>query len=170
LDTFRNFFQMIVGFGFLAAMLLFVVVPVFRQILKGRSEESDEAHDPCKGCGYDARGLSRCPECGLITDQGRREALAKLRDSWPNEHISPRTPQPDEQPVVVLMTDNRWAADLLCQHLEARGIRATTSGGNALPGNVYTGTRESYRLSVWSDDEDRGKAIIERLWPADYMT
>jgi hypothetical protein len=74
-------------------------------------------------------------------------------------------PDPAEQPVVVLTTDAGPAAELLRQHLEARGIAARTAGPQPIGGSVYTGhSMGGHRLIVWSADEERARAIIARLW------
>jgi hypothetical protein len=161
--------------GQLACIAVAIVVAVlivgsmFQVATGSKASETDDSADQelCTHCGYDVRGLVRCPECGSDTRAGRRERLTKLREDWPTESFAPRVPGPEEQPVVILTTDDSWAASLLKQHLEARGIAAQTVRSNDLYGAVYTVARTSYRLTVWSDDEERGRAILEHLWPAE---
>ena len=130
----------------------------------GAATAAGDGPDPCSHCGYDVRGgLERCPECGRPTPAARRNRLADLRTRWPTETLVPRPPTPDEQPVVVLTTDESPAADLLRQHLQARGITARTTGRQTII-NSHTGLRVSRRLIVWSADEERARAIIARLW------
>ncbi len=128
-------------------------------------DETADGPEPCGHCGYDVRGgLPRCPECGRPTPAARRNRLADLRTRWPTETLTPRTPAADETPVVVLTTEEAFAADLLRQHLEARGIAAPTAGPPTISNTVYTQSVGGHRLLVWSDDADRAQAVIDRLW------
>jgi hypothetical protein len=154
--------------GVLVAIVAFVLLVIFLPIvdrLRGRSPEPDDEQELCSGCGYDVRTLMRCPECGFATPKAKRRALAKLRSEWPTEQISPRQPRPDEKPVVILTTDNQSAARLMRDHLQARGITAKLNEAENLYGTVYISAKTSYRLAVWSDDEERARAIVEHLWP-----
>ena len=129
------------------------------------SNDTPDGPEPSGHCGYDVRGgLERCPECGRPTPAARRNRLADLRTRWPTESLVPRSPAADETPVVVLTTDEAPAADLLRQHLEARGIAARTAGPPTISNTVYTHVVGGHRLLVWSADADRARAIIARLW------
>lgn len=147
-----------------AFALLVILVPIVDR-LRGRRAEPDDEQELCTNCGYDVRTLMRCPECGLATLKAKRRALAKLHSEWPAEQINLRQPRGDEKPVVILTTDNQLAASLMREHLQARGVTAKLNEAENLYGTVYISTKTSYRLAVWSDDEERARVIVEHLWP-----
>jgi hypothetical protein len=152
----------------IAGLTLLLAIGWKRRAHTGSNGDDDDTPDgpePCGHCGYDVRGgLERCPECGRPTPAARRNRLADLRTRWPTESLVPRSPAADETPVVVLTTDEAPAADLLRQHLEARGIAARTAGPPTISNTVYTHVVGGHRLLVWSADADRARAIIARLW------
>ena len=150
---------------------VFFVFPIVRSLLsestgrRGKEDRADADQELCAKCQYDVRGLLRCPECGVETLAGKRERFANLREHWPTEHITLRVPAADERAEIILTTDDRWAVRLLCQHLEARGIPAQAVKSKNQLGTVYARGTSSYRLTVWAEDVERAKAIVEHLWP-----
>ncbi len=129
------------------------------RLRRRRRPELDDRCEPCPTCGYDVRGLSRCPECGSPASGERREKLGRLRFEWPAVRVVPRIPAEAEHTVNLLTTDNGVAVELLRQHLLARGI----------PAELDEEPRERkvtlYHLSVWSADRENALRVIDRLWP-----
>ena len=149
-------------------------LPIARwAILRPRSSTKAENHlrkqgdesAICEYCKYDARGLERCPECGRETRLGCQQRLARLRENWPTEDLTPRVPAAGEQPVVIVRTDDHMAAHLLAQHLEARGITALADESDKSYGGVGFSVLPACCLKVWTDDVERARAIVEKLWP-----
>ncbi len=159
--------QQLIIYVFIGAVLVLfaiLLIPTLHDSSKtGTREDHDE--DLCGDCGYDVRGLLRCPECGRETREVRRRGLAKLREDWPTERIRLRVPGPTEQPVVILNTDDQRAGQLLRKHFQARGIFARLTRSKSIPGAIRSAAGASYALTVWSDDAERGHAIVEHLWP-----
>jgi hypothetical protein len=160
-DAILRFMPLLVGGG-----LIVILVMNWRRLgppADGR--DGDDGPEPCVHCGYDVRGgLERCPECGRPTPAFRRNRLADLRTRWPTETLVPRSPGFDEVPVVVLTTDDGPAVDLLVQHLEARGIAARVALPQPIGHAAYQQVMGGHKLIVWSEDADRARAIIGRLW------
>ena len=157
--------QVVLCVLFAAALFVTIVWPAFKN--QSGDQKPDEAEELCVNCNYDARGLLHCPECNAETRAGRRARFARLREEWPREQIAPRVPAASETPVVILTTDDGMAARLICDHLQARGIWAQAAQSNATYGAVYQAARTSFRVTVWSDDEERARLILQRLWPAE---
>jgi hypothetical protein len=121
--------------------------------------------DLCPDCGYDVRGgLERCPECGSVTPYVRRQKLKALRAKLPADAIDPRRPEPHEEPVVVFTTERGMLAEILRQHLEARGIPAEVVKPQAVDRVLMLPPVSTRRLVVWSDDQDSAEAIVGALW------
>jgi hypothetical protein len=162
--------QLLVIYILLAALIVFILIKIGPSLFAGSKptpDKDDDDQDICIHCGYDVRTLLRCPECGQPTREARRRKLLKLREQWPTETIAPRLPEADEQPVLILTTDDVFAGRLLCEHLEARGIKANLNEVKGVSLAAYTTARDSYRLTVWTNDKERAEAIVEHLWPAE---
>jgi hypothetical protein len=118
----------------------------------------------CTQCGYDLRSTPlRCPECGLVTRQGRRRQLKRLQTEWPANAIAPRTPRADETPSIVYSTDDGGVADYLRQHLEARGIACVKLDPEPMGRIGKYPIFTEHKVVVWSDDEPHAQEIVSRL-------
>jgi hypothetical protein len=116
----------------------------------------------CPTCGYDLRASKRrCPGCGTPIENSRPRHVP-LRDDWPATSISPRSPAPDETPVVAYESKNSLEADLLQEQFQARGIECRLDR-EEIPGVVYGGVYQTSKLVVWSGDADRARTIAAKL-------
>jgi hypothetical protein len=85
--------------------------------------------------------------------------MKRLREEWPTKYIEPRTPAPSETLEAIYMTDDALLADVLKQHLEARGILAILRN----PQHIGRGMYGSYHVMVPSVDAKRGKSVVTWL-------
>lgn len=124
----------------------------------------DEGH--CANCGYDLRAsLDRCPECGMPFHRVRDHI--PLRDDWPADALSLRKPAPDEEPVVIYLTDSIWEARTLADQFDARGIWAKVIGPPVIADANYSYSNVkvmgSYRVVVWSGDQELAAELRDKL-------
>lgn len=145
--------------------LLTTVIPVgtlwwCAMMIRRRVRQRRTAH-LCPNCGYDWRASpDRCSECGCRKRRGQRhEVRRRLRTDWPIDPMAIRQPNTSEEPTVVHETRDDMECELLCQHLEARGIRCQMSKQDLRGYRAPT----QYVLVVWSGDTERSRNIISDL-------
>jgi hypothetical protein len=151
------------------AEFLLLVLLVAGIVLIWQRLPSEEGENCCEHCGYDLRASTgRCPECGMpFTRPGD---FIPLRDEWPADRVTPRTPRSDESPVVVHETPRELEARRLAEQLEFRGVMARVTGpGNPPPepyGFPLGPAPRDWQVIVWSGDRDMATDIRDRLIPA----
>ena len=130
------------------------------QIARSRRDAGSGEEGRCAQCGYDLRASTgRCPECGEPIPVLRRAGVehVPLRDDWPADAVNPRTPGPDESPIVVYVTRDEAEASLMASQLAARGVHSRVRM-QARP-DGFT----DRQVVVWSGDADYARDLVVRL-------
>jgi hypothetical protein len=155
-------------------MMLVVALFLWRRSdSKDRGKLASSDGEYCHECGYDLRaGHERCPECGTPVPTDADRALARgllldpkaLQNDWPAAPIQPRVPEPHEKPIVVYRAQQWAEAELLMQHLQARGVLAKLKSKDEFFQSGYDSQRVSnWLVNVPSDDLELANAIINKL-------
>jgi hypothetical protein len=123
------------------AIVAWVIAKAWSAVFGNLSSESarkiDNDEELSASCGYDTRGLLRCPECGMNTAEERRRRLTRLREAWPTDQFYPGNPKPQKRRFRCWRSTTRWPPGC-CASISKReeflpGFRHQTAQRRASP-------------------------------------
>jgi hypothetical protein len=158
--------------NFLAVAIIGGIAFAFWRMWRSMTRPDRTNPDACPKCGYDMQETPRrCPECGWVAptleDVPELAMERRLLDTAPPDAIEPRRPEPGETRVTVFETDSGRLADVVAEHLDARGILAeVVTKESSMQRGAWLGRDLYNEVRVWSGDKDLAEAIIKAASPA----